>query len=85
MKLTSFLLGGIVFYSSFSFSQIEELKKAQEVRKAHFNRGQIVNKKHFTKTLYVNPFVGTGGHGHTYPGATAVSYTHLTLPTILRV
>ncbi len=19
---------------------------------------------------YVNPFVGTGGHGHTYPGAT---------------
>jgi putative alpha-1,2-mannosidase len=22
-------------------------------------------------TNYVNPFVGTGGHGHTYPGATA--------------
>ena len=21
-------------------------------------------------TYYVNPFVGTGGHGHTYPGAT---------------
>ncbi len=21
-------------------------------------------------TLYVNPFIGTGGHGHTYPGAT---------------
>lgn len=21
-------------------------------------------------TSYVNPFVGTGGHGHTYPGAT---------------
>jgi putative alpha-1,2-mannosidase len=20
---------------------------------------------------YVNPFIGTGGHGHTYPGATA--------------
>ena len=20
---------------------------------------------------YVNPFVGTGGHGHTFPGATA--------------
>ena len=19
---------------------------------------------------YVNPFIGTGGHGHTYPGAT---------------
>src|SRR3954465_5344390 len=24
-------------------------------------------KKDFTK--YVNPFIGTGGHGHTYPGA----------------
>jgi predicted alpha-1,2-mannosidase len=23
-----------------------------------------------TLTSYVNPFVGTGGHGHTYPGAT---------------
>ena len=21
-------------------------------------------------TEYVNPFIGTGGHGHTYPGAT---------------
>jgi len=21
-------------------------------------------------TRYVNPFIGTGGHGHTYPGAT---------------
>ena len=21
-------------------------------------------------TSYVNPFIGTGGHGHTYPGAT---------------
>ena len=22
-------------------------------------------------TAYVNPFIGTGGHGHTYPGASA--------------
>ena len=30
---------------------------------------------------YLNPFIGTGGHGHTFPGATVpfgtVSYTHL--------
>ncbi len=26
------------------------------------------NKNYFTK--YVNPFIGTGAHGHTYPGAT---------------
>ncbi|MFB9108629.1 GH92 family glycosyl hydrolase [Flavobacterium gyeonganense] len=32
-----------------------------------------VNKKHHHETLFtdhVNPFIGTGGHGHTYPGAT---------------
>ncbi|PJJ08443.1 putative alpha-1,2-mannosidase [Flavobacterium sp. 1] len=32
-----------------------------------------VNKNHNHKTLFVNyvdPFIGTGGHGHTYPGAT---------------
>ena len=22
---------------------------------------------------HVNPFIGTGGHGHTFPGATAMS------------
>ena len=26
-------------------------------------------QKHLTD--YVNPFIGTGGHGHTYPGASA--------------
>lgn len=32
-----------------------------------------VNKNHHQEILfadYVNPFIGTGGHGHTYPGAT---------------
>ena len=37
-------------------------------------------------TGYVNPFIGTAGHGHTFPGASVpVSYTHLTLPTTERV
>jgi putative alpha-1,2-mannosidase len=27
-------------------------------------------KKHKDYTPYVNPFIGTGGHGHTFPGAT---------------
>ena len=27
------------------------------------------NKSYFDYTKYVNPFVGTGGHGHTFPGA----------------
>ena len=29
---------------------------------------QAVKEKDLIK--YVNPFIGTGGHGHTYPGAT---------------
>ena len=28
------------------------------------------DKKNHSLTDYVNPFIGTGGHGHTYPGAT---------------
>lgn len=28
-------------------------------------------KKNLTPAAYVNPFIGTGGHGHTFPGATA--------------
>ncbi|SNR43722.1 alpha-1,2-mannosidase, putative [Lutibacter agarilyticus] len=27
-------------------------------------------KKNKENTVYVNPFIGTGGHGHTFPGAT---------------
>ncbi|MFN0033664.1 MAG: GH92 family glycosyl hydrolase [Saprospiraceae bacterium] len=30
-----------------------------------------VNGQRSTVTKFVNPFIGTGGHGHTYPGATA--------------
>jgi putative alpha-1,2-mannosidase len=28
----------------------------------------IAQNENFTQ--YVNPFIGTGGHGHTFPGAT---------------
>ncbi|MBP9019786.1 MAG: hypothetical protein KBG04_08220, partial [Bacteroidales bacterium] len=31
----------------------------------------VANNKDFKKIVkYVNPFIGTGGHGHTFPGAT---------------
>ena len=37
-----------------------------------FNSCDFVEKekKESSLTNYVNPFIGTGGHGHTYPGAT---------------
>jgi predicted alpha-1,2-mannosidase len=53
----------------FSYGQVEELRKAQDQRKKHFTRDAKGAKT--SKSLYVNPFIGTGGHGHTYPGATA--------------
>jgi len=66
-----------LIFCSFSFfltfsshAQIDELKKAQDTRKKYFPK-EANTKKHFSKTNYVNPFVGTGGHGHTYPGASA--------------
>ncbi|MBT8309117.1 MAG: hypothetical protein HKO72_08405, partial [Flavobacteriaceae bacterium] len=31
---------------------------------------QLYAAKDKPLTAYVNPFIGTGGHGHTYPGAT---------------
>ncbi|MBT8273932.1 MAG: glycoside hydrolase family 92 protein, partial [Bacteroidia bacterium] len=33
-------------------------------------KDKSVAKKDKPLISYVNPFIGTGGHGHTYPGAT---------------
>lgn len=64
-----FSLISLVFVSS-SQAQIDELKKSQEARKKYLSN-EVNTKKYFSKSLYVNPFIGTGGHGHTYPGASA--------------
>ena len=34
------------------------------------NSEVITTKSDESLISYVNPFIGTGGHGHTYPGAT---------------
>ncbi len=57
------------FAITFAFGQVEELRRAQDQRKKYITRDAKSNNA--SKSLYVNPFVGTGGHGHTYPGATA--------------
>lgn len=60
----------LAFAISSSFGQINEIKstsdKAQEKIKP-----VSVSEKNISKSLYVNPFIGTGGHGHTFPGASA--------------
>lgn len=49
---------------------VEELKKGSDQVQGVLGKPQLTNRQK-SKTLYVNPFIGTGGHGHTYPGASA--------------
>lgn len=51
--------------------QVEELRQAQDTRRKYFPQQGMADPLHASKTLFVNPFIGTGGHGHTFPGATA--------------
>jgi predicted alpha-1,2-mannosidase len=70
MKTTiSIILFGLAFCS---FAQIKSIGKLQEARdKGREKMKQdLQSPQILSKTLYVNPFIGTGGHGHTYPGAT---------------
>ena len=65
----------VIFLYAFSvFGQdksVDELRKSQEIRKNYIDN-RINSDEFFTsKSLYVDPFIGAGGHGHTYPGAAA--------------
>ncbi|MDO4229150.1 MAG: GH92 family glycosyl hydrolase [Capnocytophaga sp.] len=43
------------------------MASCNEVKQPKENQNPIENQDY---TAFVNPFIGTGGHGHTYPGAT---------------
>lgn len=63
----------IFFFSTFLsicgfYSQIPELQNASDVSNELYLN---YRKPPFNPIRYVNPFIGTGGHGHTFPGATA--------------
>jgi len=59
-----------LLFANFASTQIKELKKAQDTRKEYVDPGKV-SIKNFDKLSFVNPFIGTGGHGHTYPGASS--------------
>ncbi|MBI2259343.1 MAG: glycoside hydrolase family 92 protein [Flavobacteriia bacterium] len=62
------------FISLFSFTQVEQLKKNDENLKKKLDKEfqkSLTTYKNLDLTTYVNPFIGTGGHGHTFPGASA--------------
>ena len=70
-------LAVFVLFNVISFAQnksVTSIKESQTTRKKYV---EVVTSKSSTssdKTAYisfVNPFIGTGGHGHTYPGASS--------------
>lgn len=59
------------FFATGQDTSVQKLKDAQNVRKEYIDPNPDEMKTMPSKSLFVNPFIGTGGHGHTYPGASA--------------
>ena len=68
LSLLTILLGSTLLAQQ---PAVIELRKAQEIRKNYIQKENTKGQYHVSKSLYVDPFIGTGGHGHTYPGASA--------------
>jgi putative alpha-1,2-mannosidase len=66
--LSTIFLCGLVAICS--YAQIPELQHASDKAQRKIAPKQT-NVFAEDKIQYVNPFIGTGGHGHTYPGASA--------------
>ncbi len=49
---------------------VEAVKASQDIRKKYIDFSTPPSNS-TSKSLFVDPFIGTGGHGHTFPGATA--------------
>lgn len=69
------ILGLFVSFALNGISQVEELKRVQDVRKQYIDPSAASTEEGQKRaqirgnSQYINPFIGTGGHGHTYPGA----------------
>ena len=61
------ILGFLIFIPVLLNAQVNELKKASDRAHSLINPLRNVDPNLLS---YVNPFIGTGGHGHTFPGAT---------------
>ncbi len=48
---------------------IKSLKRNSDIAQKKIHKTS--SKNNHSPGMYVNPFIGTGGHGHTYPGASA--------------
>ncbi|TNE52694.1 MAG: glycoside hydrolase family 92 protein [Bacteroidetes bacterium] len=66
------LIGGIfVLLHGWANGQINELRKSSDqARKKLGMERQVSRRQRMDYTKFVNPFIGTGGHGHSFPAAT---------------
>lgn len=72
MKKISLILYTLLAFSCFTQNKsVDALKGQQDVRKKYIDKEIQPGQYATSKSLYVDPFIGTGGHGHTYPGASA--------------
>ena len=56
-----------IAFSFFSQPSIKNIQKISDKIRSKINK----QNSDYPPTIFVNPFIGTGGHGHTYPGASA--------------
>ena len=67
------ILSVFIFFASFSFFGQTPIKDIQNISdKIQVKVNKLISD--YSPTLFVNPFIGTGGHGHTYPGASESEY-----------
>lgn len=59
--------------SFYSLAQVPDLQKASDKAQQRFGAAgtKPVQKELLIPTMLVNPLIGTGGHGHTFPGVCA--------------
>ena len=64
------ILSVFIFFAYFTFFGQTPIKDIQNISdKIQVKVNKLISD--YSPTLFVNPFIGTGGHGHTYPGASA--------------
>ena len=62
------------FYIVFLFISTDLIAQNNTINSIKINSDiaqKKISRNNYSPSLYVNPFIGTGGHGHTYPGAAA--------------
>ncbi len=69
-SLTAVLFTSTVYFCLSQQPSVDQLKRSDDRIQQTF-RADNPKVTAVSKTQYVNPFIGTGAHGHTFPGATA--------------